>query len=79
MVLMSDTGGGHRASAEALKAAFHIKFGAWSGRRQSLRSLLTTQCWSPPPMRNAGNKYDVSIVDLWSNHAPWPVNQLPKS
>ena len=28
---------------------------------------------------DAGNKYDVSIVDLWSNHAPWPVNQLPKS
>ena len=28
MILMSDTGGGHRASAEALKAAFEIKFGA---------------------------------------------------
>lgn len=28
MILMSDTGGGHRASAEALKAAFEIQFGA---------------------------------------------------
>ena len=27
MVLMSDTGGGHRASAEALKAGFEILYG----------------------------------------------------
>lgn len=27
LILMSDTGGGHRASAEAIKAAFHDKFG----------------------------------------------------
>ena len=36
-------------------------------------------CLPLPSLRDAGNKYDVSIVDLWSNHAPWPVNQLPKS
>lgn len=27
LILMSDTGGGHRASAEALRDAFHIQFG----------------------------------------------------
>ena len=27
LILMSDTGGGHRASAEAIKAAFHEQFG----------------------------------------------------
>lgn len=27
LILMSDTGGGHRASAEAIKAAFHEAFG----------------------------------------------------
>lgn len=27
MVLMSDTGGGHRASAEAIKSAFQIVYG----------------------------------------------------
>lgn len=27
LILMSDTGGGHRASAEAIKAAFHEEFG----------------------------------------------------
>jgi 1,2-diacylglycerol 3-beta-galactosyltransferase len=26
MIMMSDTGGGHRASAEALKAAFHMLY-----------------------------------------------------
>lgn len=28
LILMSDTGGGHRASAEALKSAFQILYGA---------------------------------------------------
>jgi hypothetical protein len=27
LILMSDTGGGHRASAEALRDAFRIEFG----------------------------------------------------
>jgi 1,2-diacylglycerol 3-beta-galactosyltransferase len=27
LILMSDTGGGHRASAEAIKAAFNEEFG----------------------------------------------------
>ena len=27
MILMSDTGGGHRASADAIKAGFHILYG----------------------------------------------------
>ncbi|KAH9760255.1 Monogalactosyldiacylglycerol synthase 1 [Citrus sinensis] len=52
LILMSDTGGGHRASAEAIKAAFHEKF---------------------------GNEYQVFVTDLWSDHTPWPFNQLPRS
>lgn len=27
LILMSDTGGGHRASAEAIRDAFHLEFG----------------------------------------------------
>lgn len=27
LILMSDTGGGHRASAEAIRDAFHLQFG----------------------------------------------------
>ncbi|KAL8168033.1 hypothetical protein V2J09_009532 [Rumex salicifolius] len=52
LILMSDTGGGHRASAEAIKAAFHLEF---------------------------GDEYQVFVVDLWSEHTPWPFNQLPRS
>ncbi|CDP07905.1 unnamed protein product [Coffea canephora] len=49
---MSDTGGGHRASAEAIKAAFNEEF---------------------------GDDYQVYITDLWTDHTPWPFNQLPRS
>ncbi|KFK32604.1 hypothetical protein AALP_AA6G265700 [Arabis alpina] len=52
LILMSDTGGGHRASAEAIKAAFNLEF---------------------------GDEYQVSITDLWTDHTPWPFNQLPRS
>lgn len=52
LILMSDTGGGHRASAEAIKAAFNEEF---------------------------GDDYQVFVTDLWSEHTPWPFNQLPKS
>mmetsp|Transcript_14165 Transcript_14165/g.48830 ORF Transcript_14165/g.48830 Transcript_14165/m.48830 type:complete len:514 (+) Transcript_14165:146-1687(+) len=52
MCLMADTGGGHRASAEALKAGFETLY---------------------------GNSYKVSVIDLWSEHTPWPLSSLPKS
>ncbi|CAI5480664.1 unnamed protein product [Closterium sp. Yama58-4] len=52
LIMMSDTGGGHRASAEALKSTFEMEF---------------------------GDKYDVNVVDFWTDHTPWPFNQLPKS
>ncbi|XP_073306244.1 probable monogalactosyldiacylglycerol synthase, chloroplastic [Primulina huaijiensis] len=52
LILMSDTGGGHRASAEAIRAAFSEEF---------------------------GDEYQVFITDLWTDHTPWPFNQLPKT
>ncbi|WVZ65006.1 hypothetical protein U9M48_014440, partial [Paspalum notatum var. saurae] len=52
LILMSDTGGGHRASAEAIKAAFVQEF---------------------------GDDYQVFVTDLWTDHTPWPFNQLPRS
>lgn len=52
LILMSDTGGGHRASAEAIKAAFNQAY---------------------------GDEYQVFVTDLWSEHTPWPFNQLPRS
>lgn len=52
MMLISDTGGGHRASALAVKGAIEHLY---------------------------GDKFEISIVDLWSNYTPWPHNQLPKT
>ncbi|XP_068652289.1 probable monogalactosyldiacylglycerol synthase, chloroplastic isoform X1 [Aristolochia californica] len=52
LILMSDTGGGHRASAEAIKAAFNREF---------------------------GDDYQVFVTDLWTDHTPWPFNQIPRS
>ncbi|KAI7754724.1 hypothetical protein M8C21_013849 [Ambrosia artemisiifolia] len=52
LILMSDTGGGHRASAEAIKWAFNEKF---------------------------GDEYEVFVTDLWTDHTPWPFNQLPRT
>lgn len=52
MILMSDTGGGHRASAEAIKAGFRARY---------------------------GDEFSVDSVDIWTEHTPWPFNQLPKS
>lgn len=51
LILMSDTGGGHRASAQALQAAFAARY---SGR------------------------FQVDIVDLWTDYTPWPINQMPR-
>lgn len=52
MVLMSDTGGGHRASAEALQAGFEQLY---------------------------GDDFQVDYVDVWTDHTPYPFNQLPKT
>jgi len=51
-MLMSDTGGGHRASAQALRDTFHELY---------------------------GNRFQVEIVDIWTNHTPWPINRAPRS
>lgn len=51
LILMSDTGGGHRASAQALEAAFCERY---------------------------GDRFQIDIIDLWTDHTPWPINQIPK-
>ena len=51
LILMSDTGGGHRASAQALQAAFAARY---------------------------PGRYEVEIVDLWTDYTPWPINRFPR-
>lgn len=49
LILMSDTGGGHRASAQALDLS--IK-------------------------QQAPGKVDVTVMDIWTDHAKWPFNNF---
>ncbi|MBA0845682.1 hypothetical protein Goarm_022979 [Gossypium armourianum] len=65
LILMSDTGGGHRASAEAIKAAFNEEF----GDEYQLTFALYVK----------SSILQVFVTDLWSDHTPWPFNQLPKT
>ena len=51
LIVMSDTGGGHRASAQALQAAFATRF---------------------------PGRFQVEIVDLWTDYTPWPINRMPR-
>ena len=51
LILMSDTGGGHRASAQALQAAFAARY---------------------------PGRFQVEIVDPWTDYTPWPINRMPR-
>ena len=50
MVLMSDTGGGHRASAEALKAGFQKLYGDKYEARPLSHMLTAQELCKPPSM-----------------------------
>lgn len=52
LILMSETGGGHRASAEAIRDTFQERY---------------------------GTQFQVDMIDLWSQHTPPPLNQIPKT
>ena len=76
MCLMSDTGGGHRASAQALRDGFEALYGAsaicaagWSW----------SSCATIKSVFSPGDEYDMHVVDLWSSSSPWPLCNMPKS
>lgn len=52
LILMSETGGGHRASAEAIRDTFQVRY---------------------------GTQFQVDMIDLWIQHTPPPLNQIPKT
>ncbi|TVU09593.1 hypothetical protein EJB05_43077, partial [Eragrostis curvula] len=104
LILMSDTGGGHRASAEAIKAAFMQEFGddyqvrfrcpvcAFALRINTNRMLVQLVIWlhivrfdveyGLLPSRRRTRMFlllSVFVTDLWTDHTPWPFNQLPRS
>ena len=49
LILMSDTGGGHRASAQALVDALDAQY---------------------------PGRFACSVVDIWTDHAAWPLNKF---
>ena len=62
LILMSDTGGGHRASAEALRDAFGERYG--SGIRVAMVDLWIKH--TPPPLNQVPKAYRFLVDDV-----PW--------
>jgi len=56
MIIYSNTGGGHKASAEALKSGFHQMYKDRYEVSDSTIPLL--------------NRLQVELVDLWRDHSP---------
>lgn len=64
LILMSDTGGGHRAAAEAIRDALHIRYGQESA---SVKLVDVFREYSPVPLKFAPEFY------------PWWVNRSKTS
>ncbi len=62
LILMSDTGGGHRASAEALRDAFHERYGA----RFQVEMVDLWIKHTPPPLNQVPKAYRFLVNDV-----PW--------
>lgn len=63
LILMSDTGGGHRASAEAIKDAFRIEFG--DDYRVFVKDLCKDHAGWPLNNMESSYKFMVKHVQLW--------------
>ena len=72
MCLMSDTGGGHRASCTSFERWFpyFIRYVQISTSYHEFTFMYHV---------TLGNDFDVNIIDLWSSMSPWPLCEMPKS
>lgn len=61
LILMSDTGGGHRAAAEAIRDALHLRYGS---DEASVKLIDVFRDYSPAPL-----KYAPEIYPLWVNRS----------
>lgn len=61
LILMSDTGGGHRAAAEAIRAALHIRHGE---QAVNVELVDVFRDYSPPPL-----KYMPEFYPWWINRS----------
>jgi len=75
LILMSDTGGGHRASAEALKAAFGERYGVQF--RVSMVDLWIKH--TPPPLNQVPKAYRFLVDDMpWLYKFIYEVGEKPQ-
>lgn len=63
LILMSDTGGGHRASAEAIRDAFHLQFG--DEYRVFVKDLCKEHAGWPLNRMEKSYKFMLKHVQLW--------------
>jgi 1,2-diacylglycerol 3-beta-galactosyltransferase len=75
LILMSDTGGGHRASAEALRDTFRERYG---GRFQvGMLDLWTKH--TPPPLNQVPKAYRFLVDDMpWLYRFIYEVGETPQ-
>ena len=89
MILMSDTGGGHRASAQALQArhmlpplqsTLHRLHGHRAAFRKAAMHSSDGVIVAQAGFKELfGDRYAIDVVDLATQHSPYPFNQASKS
>lgn len=76
LILISDTGGGHRASAQVCGVARGVhreRRGAAQSPRPRPR---VPQALADLIAQYHGDRIEVSIVDVWTSYTPWPFNKM---
>ncbi|KAI8570639.1 hypothetical protein RHMOL_Rhmol01G0051600 [Rhododendron molle] len=73
LILMSDTGGGHRASAEAIRDAFRLEFGDEYQVVDPFLDLvlIVFLCLD--------HFLSVFVKDVWKEYTGWPLNDMERS
>ncbi|KAG6739951.1 hypothetical protein POTOM_057573 [Populus tomentosa] len=65
LILMSDTGGGHRASAEAIREAFKLEYGDEYNVKKESADLVNMDLW-----------LQIIVKDVWKEYTGWPLNDM---
>ncbi|KAF7154007.1 hypothetical protein RHSIM_Rhsim01G0057900 [Rhododendron simsii] len=73
LILMSDTGGGHRASAEAIRDAFRLEFGDEYQVVDPFLDLVLIVFLCLDQFLS------VFVKDVWKEYTGWPLNDMERS
>ncbi|CAK9153186.1 unnamed protein product [Ilex paraguariensis] len=72
LILMSDTGGGHRASAEAIRDAFKLEFG------DEYRCFVVIELLLGPIVMCEDWNLGIFVKDVWKEYTGWPLNDMER-